>query len=64
RKVDMLLDLEAILDKTEGFSGADIFEIIRRTLEAKVREEISGKIPDLVTADDILRTINSYEGRP
>ena len=42
-------------------SGADIFEIIRRALEIKVREEEAGKEPDLVTTEVITKVIKSYE---
>ncbi len=61
RKLFENLDIESLLDKTDEYSGADIAEIIRRVLEAKVREEDSGRSPGLVTTGDILQEISSYE---
>lgn len=55
------LDIESILEKTEGYSGADLAEIVRRTLEARVREEDEGGSPGLVSTEDILKEIGSYE---
>ncbi len=63
RKVDVLLDMDFILNQTDGYSGSDIHEIIRRTLEAKVKEERSGKVPGLVTTRDIMKEVDLYEGR-
>src|SRR3989344_7057666 len=62
-KVDVLLDLDFILNQTDGYSGSDIYEIIRRTLEAKVREEASGKTPGVVATRDIMKEVDLYEGR-
>ncbi|MDO8559329.1 MAG: AAA family ATPase [bacterium] len=63
RKVDALLDMDFILHQTDGYSGSDICEIIRRTLEAKVKEERLGKVPGLVTTRDIMKEVDLYEGR-
>ena len=43
-------------------SGADIAEIVRRSLLSKVKEErLTGKEPSLVTTDIILGFIGNYE---
>lgn len=55
------LDIDLLIDKTDKYSGADIAEIVRRTLEAKVVEEESGASPSPVTMQDLLREISSYE---
>ncbi len=55
------LDIESLLEKTENYSGADIAEIVRRTLEAKVRDEESGGSQDLVSTNDIFREVVLYE---
>lgn len=55
------VSLDAIIPKTEKSSGADIAEIIRRVLEEKVRQEGTGQQPTLVTTENILSQIKSYE---
>jgi len=55
------IDIAIISKQTDGFSGADIAEIIRRTLEDKVRVEGSGRDVGLVTTQDILVQITNYE---
>jgi len=55
------LDMEKIVSKTDRFSGADIEELIRRTLEERVRREGMGEEPGLVTTEDVLRMLESYE---
>lgn len=54
------LDYDAILTRTVKMSGADIREIIQRTLEEKARLEGSGEQPDLVETRDLLRVIEEY----
>lgn len=50
------------LTKQEQFSGADIAEIVRRTLEEKVRQEGAlGKELELVTEKDVEQQIKLYE---
>ena len=61
RKLLNGVDTEAIVRDTEKMSGADIAEIVRRVLEDKVRKEGVGEEADLVTTEDILREIKSYE---
>lgn len=55
------LDIESLIERMESFSGADIAEVIRRTLEEKVLGEDRGENPGLVTSEDILRELNAYE---
>jgi len=44
-----------------GMSGADISEIIRRALEAKVHTSGDGAEPGLVTTEDVLISIDAYK---
>ncbi len=55
------IDVPAIVNLTKGMSGADLAEIIRRTLEEKVRQTGNGENPTLVSTKDILSEINEYE---
>lgn len=57
------LDFPVLIPKTEGMSGADISEIIRRTLEKKVKREGLGEEVSLVTTGDLIKEIESYERR-
>lgn len=61
RKLFVDLEIEKVLEKTEGFSGADLAEIVRRVLEEKVRLEGAGESPNPVTTEDVLRTLENYE---
>lgn len=55
-------DLDLLVRKSKGYSGADIAEIVRRTLEKKVREELStGKRPRKVRNEELVRHIEEYE---
>ncbi|HMI09171.1 MAG TPA: AAA family ATPase [Candidatus Saccharimonadales bacterium] len=59
---DENIDIGAISSDAVDFSGADIAEIIRRTLEKKVRDEgLTGVESSLVTMDDILTELKAYE---
>ncbi len=55
------IDWGKIARETDGLSGADIAEIIRRTLEKKAKLDGSGQNPDPVSAEDILNQIKKYE---
>lgn len=55
------IDLDVIIRETDKLSGADIAEIVRRTLEEKVRKEGVGEETELVATEDILHEIKSYE---
>lgn len=52
---------ETLLRQTDGMSGADIAEIVRRVLEDKVRREGVGEETELVATQDVLREISTYE---
>ncbi len=53
--------IDELLDKTGEYSGADIAEIVRRVLEAKVRAEEHGDKTEFVTTDEFLAEISGYE---
>lgn len=55
------IDLSQLAQMTNRFSGADIAEIIRRTLEEKARQESAGLQPTPVTMQDIFDKIAAYE---
>lgn len=55
------VNLDVIASKIEGSNGADVAEIIRRTLEEKVRQEGTGQQPPSVTNEDFLKEIKRYE---
>lgn len=55
------LNMDDLIAKTSGLSGADIAELIRRALEEKVRREGMGGEIDLITTNDILRELAAYE---
>ena len=62
------VDFDQVNVSIDGFNGADIAEIVRRTLEEKVRQEGTGLIPDMVTTEDVMKEVREYEkirkGRP
>lgn len=56
------INIDTLVVKTSGSSGADIAEILRRTLEEKVRQEgLSEQNSPLVTTEDIEAQIQHYE---
>ncbi len=55
------INLGELARSTARYSGADIAEIVRRTLEQKVRLESNGQTTFLVQTNDILDKIKSYE---
>jgi ATP-dependent 26S proteasome regulatory subunit len=56
------VDFDEVVNKTDKTSGADIAEIIRRTLEEKVRQEGAyGSEPGAITTKDIVKEIEGYE---
>jgi SpoVK/Ycf46/Vps4 family AAA+-type ATPase len=55
------INLGELVSKTEKLSGADISELIRRTLEEKVRQEGMGNSTSLVSTEDILKELENYE---
>ncbi len=60
RPLFMPIDFDAILARTAKMSGADLAEIVQRTLEEKARLEGYGQQPTLVETQDLLRVIEEY----
>jgi ATP-dependent 26S proteasome regulatory subunit len=54
------LDPGKMLPVMAGMSGADISEILRRALEAKVHQVADGEEPSPVSTDDVLVAIDAY----
>lgn len=57
------IDWEWVGKEIDGFSGADISEVVRRVLEEKVKEELHGGNPSLVSTEDLLNVIQEYNSR-
>lgn len=57
------IDWGRIAGLIDGFSGADIAEVVRKTLERKVKEELYGGNPSLVSTEDLINTIQEYKNR-
>jgi SpoVK/Ycf46/Vps4 family AAA+-type ATPase len=57
------IDLDELAEAAEGISGADIKEMVRRTLEQKVRTEMISEQTDdnPVTTQDILNQLSAYK---
>src|SRR5262245_2416990 len=55
------LDYRTILPLTGGLSGADLSDILRRTLEAKVHREAAEGEARLVSTQDLLEAIDGYK---
>ena len=55
------IDYRKVLPVMGGMSGADISEIIRRALEAKVHGSADGAEPGPVTTEDLLVSIDAYK---
>lgn len=55
------IDYRRVIPVMGGMSGADISEIIRRALEAKVHRVAQGAEPTPVTTDDLLEAIDGYK---
>jgi len=60
RKLFTDVDLDAVLARTVKLNGADLAEIVQKSLEDKVRQEGSGTQPGLVTTEDMQRAIEEY----
>lgn len=54
------IDFDVIMARTVKMSGADLYEIVQRTLEEKARLEGYGQVPGLVETQDLLRVIEEY----
>lgn len=61
RTLFQALDYRKVLPVMGGMSGADISEIIRRALEAKVHHSGEGAESGPVTTDDLLLSIDAYK---
>ena len=56
------LDYESISQASQGFSGADVAEIIRKVLSDKFLQNVRGNEPGRVTTEDIIAQIKIYTG--
>lgn len=56
-------DLNKITTQTDAFSGAELEEVIRRTLTKKARLESRGENPGLVTTEEVLQEIQKYKAK-
>jgi ATP-dependent 26S proteasome regulatory subunit len=52
------LDYEALVPRLAGMTGAEVSEVLRRSLEAKVQLAGSGTDPGLVTTANVLRSVD------
>ena len=55
------IDYRKVLPVMGGMSGADISELLRRALEAKVHQSADGAEPGPVSTDDLLLSIDAYK---
>lgn len=60
RKLFAELDYRSVIPPMGGMSGAEIIEIVRRSLETKVHLAAMGKESGLVTTQDLLQEIDGY----
>jgi|GEM_PF-5940791 len=59
-----VMPYEEILDKMQGFSGADVAEIVRRVLDERLDAALEGQAPEgNVTAEQVLAVVGAYERR-
>lgn len=61
RELFSKIDVDTLVLKTDKLSGADIAEVLRRTLEEKVRQEGMGNGVNIVNTEDITKELESYE---
>jgi transitional endoplasmic reticulum ATPase len=54
------LDYEALVPRLAGMTGAEVSEVLRRALEAKVQQAGSGADPGLVTTANVLRSVDEF----
>lgn len=59
--IDPDFDFQLFLNRTKGFSGADIAELQRRALVERVRSKRRGITPHPVNAQDLVNQIALYE---
>ncbi len=60
RQIFAPLEYDALIPRTAKMSGADLAEILQRTLEEKVRLEGSGAAAGLVTTEDLQREVEHH----
>jgi transitional endoplasmic reticulum ATPase len=60
RKLFGELSFDSLLARMVKMSGADIAEIVQKSLEGKVQQEGAGAQPGPVTTEDMQRTIEEY----
>jgi len=54
------LDYETLVPRLAGMTGAEVSEVLRRALEAKVQLAGSGADPGLVTTANVLRSVDEF----
>ena len=60
RRLVAEMDYGSVLPPMGGMSGAEIAEVLRRALEAKVHAAGQGRDHGLVTTQDLLQQIDAY----
>lgn len=58
---DTSLDISSLVARTQGFSGDDIRELIKRALNVRVRQKLQGLEVHPTTTEDLLRQVDLYE---
>jgi transitional endoplasmic reticulum ATPase len=61
RKLFDISGPEDFANRLDGVSGADIAELVRRTLEVKAQMDLEGKDPGFVSDQDFSKEIETYE---
>jgi transitional endoplasmic reticulum ATPase len=56
------IDVDQLVARSNGFSGADLRAVVERAVEEKLRESMQAAIPLPLTTADLLRVVN--EARP
>jgi transitional endoplasmic reticulum ATPase len=54
-------DLRRLVSATEGMSGAELEETVRRSLEARVRLHDAAHEDDMISEDELLRVVGAFE---
>ena len=55
------VDADAIAKKTDGFSGADLKNLVDLSIEDKLREAIKRGTPEPITTKDLLRAVKGVK---
>ena len=56
-----IINLDELADATDQYSGADIEEVMRRAVKAKIREERKKLVPGPIVTENILTITKNYE---